>query len=383
MNAGPPRTEPRARASRGRVALILHKFSRGGSDRVAAHLARGFTDVGFAVELVVFCQGGEVEGVLAEVLGPDIPVRYLGRTTGWRPLDLILGTPAAVRALQAFRPDAVISTANNTAWISALVLALSGLRQGRLILKTTNPIARSRHRGLVKRLRLWGYRQVFKRTRKVWTLSAQESQEMRAEFPAFPDLFEDVTNPYVTEGMLAEPLQPPPAGGPRTVISIARLTAQKRLDRLIAAFALVSDPTARLKILGEGQDRAALTAQIAELGLADRVAMPGYVADVARELHQAHVFALTSDYEGLPAAVLEAMAANCAVLSTDCFPAARAMLADRPGCSLIEDPEPAAIAKLIDRHLAQPRPEHLRQFAQGYSVANGVGNHISALSALV
>ncbi|MDB5446411.1 MAG: putative glycosyltransferase, partial [Phenylobacterium sp.] len=231
--------------------------------------------------------------------------------------------------------------------------------------------------------RLWGYRQVFKRTRKVWTLSAQESAEMRAEFPDLPDLFEDVINPYVTEEMLAPPVQAPPAAGPKTVISIARLTRQKRLDRLIAAFAQVSDRSARLKILGEGEDRASLAAQVAELGLADRVAMPGYVADVARELHRAHVFVLTSEYEGLPAAVLEAMAANCAVLSTDCFPAARAMLADRPGCGLIEDTAPAAIAELIDRRLAQPRPEHLRQFAQGYSVENGVASHISALSALL
>ncbi|MDB5447984.1 MAG: hypothetical protein JWQ97_3301, partial [Phenylobacterium sp.] len=46
---------------------------------MAAHLARGFTAVGFEVELVVFCRGGEVEGVLADVLGPDVPVRYLGK----------------------------------------------------------------------------------------------------------------------------------------------------------------------------------------------------------------------------------------------------------------------------------------------------------------
>jgi glycosyltransferase involved in cell wall biosynthesis len=51
---------------------------------------------------------------------------------------------------------------------------------------------------------------------------------------------------------------------------------------------------------------------------------------------------LPSRYEGLPTVVLEALAANCSVISTDCFPCARELLAEAPGCGIIEHPAPAA-----------------------------------------
>jgi glycosyltransferase involved in cell wall biosynthesis len=363
-----------------RVSLILHKFSRGGSDRVAAYLARGFADEGIKVDLVVFGKGGEVEAILSQIVGDDIPVRYLGKAAGPRFLDLIRGLPQLVRLLRSEAPDAVISTANNTAWITAVAVKFSGLRDCRLILKTTNPIATSRHRGLLRLARLWGYRQAFRRTQAVWTLSAEESEEMRAEFPESASLFHDVANPYVTPAMLAPPTAKAPTAPGKTVISVARLTAQKRLDRLISAFALVRTPGVRLRILGEGEDREALAALVAELGLQDRVSMPGYVADVAPELHEADLFVLPSDYEGLPAAVLEAMAANCPVLGTDCFPAARSILGNAEGCAIIERTDPPCLAKLIEEHLAGPKPTDLRQVAERYSVANGVSSHLAALS---
>jgi glycosyltransferase involved in cell wall biosynthesis len=363
-----------------RVSLILHKFSRGGSDRVAAHLARGFADRGMDVELQVFCRGGEVEKVLTDVVGDDIPIRYLGRATGVRPLDLMFGLPKLVRVLRGRQPDVIISTANNTALITAIAVQLARLRHARLILKTTNPIATSRHTGLTRWIRLWSYRAIFGWTDAVWTLSADESAEMRTEFPEFAALFADVRNPYVTPAMLAGP-NGAGSDGRKTVICVARLTAQKRLDRLIAAFARVQHPTARLLILGEGEQRETLTKMVAHLGLEDRVSMPGYSPDVAAELHAADLFVLTSDYEGLPAAVLEAMAANCPVLSTECFPAARSLLGQAEGCALIERTDPASLAALIDAHLARPRSTTLRALAERYSIANGVASHAQALLA--
>jgi len=364
-------------AARPRVSLVLHKFSRGGSDRVAAYLANGFRDAGMDVELTVLCRGGEVEGYLVDLV-EDIPIRYLRRASRWRAWDLVRTLPALVRHLRALRPDAVISTANNTALTTTIAVILAGLRGARLLLKTTNPIASSRHAGLTKALRRWTYRLAFRRTTGVWTLSADESEEMRAAFPEFRTIFRDVYNPYVTPAMLAEPnAADAPAG--KQVISIARLTEQKRLNRLIGAFARVKDPSARLLILGEGEDRPQLEAQVAGLNAAHRIAMPGYVPDVAAALHQSVLFVLTSDYEGLPAAVLEAMAANCPVLCTNCFPAARTLLEAAEGCGIIESTEPGALARQIAAALQQPRPTTLRTIAERYSIENGVRSHVEAL----
>ena len=364
-----------------KVSLILHKFSRGGSDRVAAYLARGFADAGLQVELIVFCRGGEVERALLPLLGNGIPVHYLGIAGTSRTLDLLRGLPGLVRQLRASRPDVVISTANNMSLVSAIGLQLAGV-PAKLVLKTTNPIATSRHKGLVRWLRLASYRLIFRWTAAVWTLSAEESAEMRSEFPRYTPLFRDVPNPYVTEAMLKPRDAPAGVRRNKTVISVARLTAQKRLDLLIAAFAHVRDSTARLLILGEGEDRAALTAQIAELGLTRRVKMPGYVIDVGAALASADVFVLPSDYEGLPAVVLEAFASDCPVLATDCFPAARSLVGRAPGCSIIERTNPVSLAALIDDRLGQPKPAGLRAVAKRYSIGNGVAGHLDALAAL-
>lgn len=362
-----------------RVSLILHKFSRGGSDRVAAYLARGFVAAGMEVELVVFCRGGEVEGLLSELVGNDIPIRYLGKTWGPRPLELAAGLPALVRHLRREAPDVVISTANNTSLVSAFGVRLAGLARARLFLKTTNPIATSRHTGLIRAIRRWSYRVIFGWTDAVWTLSEAESEEMRVAFPAFAGLFHAVANPYVTPAMLARPEGARARGPDKTVICVARLTAQKRLDRLIAAFAHVRDRDARLLILGEGEDRPQLEAQIDRLGIGDRVSMPGYAADVARALNQADLFVLTSDYEGLPAAVLESMAADCPVMVTDCFPGARDLIAQGEGCAIIEDTAPQALAAQIDEALSRPRPTGLRAVAERYSIASGVRSHVEAV----
>ena len=359
------------------VTFVLHKFSRGGSDRVAAYLARGFVEAGFRVELVVFAKGGEVEQVLLDLLG-KVPVHFLRKAGPSRPADLVLGLPAFVRYLRRRRPDIVLSTANNTALISAMGCSIAKLEDARLVLKTTNPIASSRHRGLVRRLRLWSYRRVFRRTRAVWTLSEDESSEMRSEFPEFASLFRAVAQPYVTPAMEREVVRETDTPHP-VILSIARLTRQKRLDRLIRAFALVRTEGARLLILGDGEDREQLTELAKQLGVAERISMPGYLPDVTLALHEADLFVLTSDYEGLPAAVIEAMAANCPVLSSDCFPSARSLLQASEGCEIISNLEPAAIAAQIDGALRRARPTSLSRIAAGYSIAQGVESHVKAL----
>jgi glycosyltransferase involved in cell wall biosynthesis len=287
-----------------------------------------------------------------------------------------------VRYLRERRPEILLSTANNTALVSAAGLALAGDQACQLVLKTTNPIATSRHRGLLRLIRLWSYRRVFGRTARVCTLSDEETAEMVAEFPDFAPLFRTVVQPYVTPAMLSSPRKSEATGRP-TILSVARLTEQKRLDRLFRAFAHVRTPGARLVICGEGEQRENLAALARELAIADRVEMRGYVPDISAALHDARLLVLTSDYEGLPAAALEAMAANCAVLSTDCFPSARTLIGGAPGCEIIEDSSPQALGAQLDRMLAQPRFTGLAEIATRYSVENGIASHLAELRELL
>jgi glycosyltransferase involved in cell wall biosynthesis len=98
---------------------------------------------------------------------------------------------------------------------------------------------------------------------------------------------------------------------------VATMRSWKGHTYLLDAFAALSDRTARLLIVGDGPQREALQARVAELGLSDRVTMPGNQRDVLPWLQAMDVFALPSyANEGVPQALLQAMLCGLPVVST-------------------------------------------------------------------
>jgi glycosyltransferase involved in cell wall biosynthesis len=103
------------------------------------------------------------------------------------------------------------------------------------------------------------------------------------------------------------------------IVAAGRLVGVKGFDRLIRAFTWVAEahPGWRLRICGGGPARAALAGLIDELRLGGRVELAGKVRDMEAELEAASVFALSSSFEGMSLALLEAMAKGLAVVAFD------------------------------------------------------------------
>jgi glycosyltransferase involved in cell wall biosynthesis len=103
------------------------------------------------------------------------------------------------------------------------------------------------------------------------------------------------------------------------ILGAGRLTAQKGFDLLVGAFGEVAEaqPEWTLRICGEGQLREAVDGLVAEADLSERVELPGR-CDLAEEMANASVFALSSRFEGFPVVLLEAMSKGMAVVSFDC-----------------------------------------------------------------
>ncbi len=101
--------------------------------------------------------------------------------------------------------------------------------------------------------------------------------------------------------------------------AVGRLEPQKRFDILLDTFARLHHrrPETRLVIAGDGCLRAALAQQRAALGLESAVTLLGHVADVVPVHHALDLFVQSSDYEGTPNAVLEAMALETPIVATD------------------------------------------------------------------
>jgi glycosyltransferase involved in cell wall biosynthesis len=179
------------------------------------------------------------------------------------------------------------------------------------------------------------------------------------------------------------------------VIATARVAWQKAYDVLIKAHAdVVRVVPHRLRIYNDGPDLASIRALVEELGLRDSVEFLDPSVEVIPYVARASVFCLPSRHEGLPLALLEAVALGVPCIAADCSEGVRAALDDGRVGELVPVDEVAALADALRNHLLNPErlrtkaergPEHARSFdanvmARGWSEALNelVSNNVSA-----
>ena len=106
----------------------------------------------------------------------------------------------------------------------------------------------------------------------------------------------------------------------KTIVAVGRVDENKNHEMLIRAFAGIAEefPEYRLIIYGEGDLREMLLRLVAELGLSERILLPGSIDDVAEKIYKTRVFVLPSNTEGVPNTLIEAMLMGLTVVSTDC-----------------------------------------------------------------
>lgn len=107
----------------------------------------------------------------------------------------------------------------------------------------------------------------------------------------------------------------------QNIVSVGRLTKQKRHDLLIRSFAELHKnyPEYNLRIYGDGEQKANLQALIDELSLSDCAYLMGTSKTVLADIADAKMFVMASDYEGMPNALAEAIALGIPCVSTDCL----------------------------------------------------------------
>lgn len=106
----------------------------------------------------------------------------------------------------------------------------------------------------------------------------------------------------------------------KTIVTAGRLTEQKNHKLLIQAFAKISPlfPDYQLVILGDGPLKEQLKSAAEEQGVKEKVLLPGYTTNIGDKIKDASLFVLSSDFEGMPNALMEAMALGIPCVSTDC-----------------------------------------------------------------
>lgn len=313
------------------MALLISGLGLGGVQRTMLTLAGGLADRGLAVDLLVPDDRGPFRS--------QIPgnVRLVNLSRWWLRLPVIrdrkrrkalLMAPAIADYLRREKPVALLSASHyvNLAAIWGKEMAGGGTRlvisqRTQLSVAITNsslPVLRRRP------LLAWMTRRYYPRADAIVAVSDGVADDL-ADVARLPrESVITVYNPtdlaYIA-GRAAEPAVHPwlADGGAPVIVAVGRLAAQKDYTTLLHAFAkLRALRPVRLIVLGEGRKRAELEGLAAELGIADAVAMPGYAENPFAALARAQLYVMSSRYEGLPGALIQALACGCKVVSTDC-----------------------------------------------------------------
>lgn len=161
----------------------------------------------------------------------------------------------------------------------------------------------------------------------------------------------------------------------KTIVGAGRLNGQKNFHLLIRAFARIAPkfPEHKLVIYGKGGLLDSLRSLAEELGVGERVEFPGYVSDMPERLERASMFVLSSDFEGMPNALMEAMASGLPCVSTDCGGGGARFLIDNEKNGLLvpqkdEEAMAAAMERILsDKALAASLGNEARQLQETLS----------------
>ena len=393
-----------------RIALFLPSLAGGGVGRSFLSLARGFRDAGHRVDLLLCRRSGPLlgdvpDGVRVIELAAENELRARARLLALdpggaarllRPVLLARRGAVAVRhvaALAAYlretRPAALLAGKTHCNLAALWAQRLAG-GDTRVVVSERTQLSHS-----IAGSRRWRWRHVapllerwFPAAHAVTAVSAGVRAELLELCALGPAQVHTLPNPVVTPELRA--LQAAPSGhawldepGPPVILGVGRLAPQKNFPLLLEAFAALARQHAeplRLLILGEGRERAALEQQATRLGIAGQVALPGFSPNPHAYMARARLFVLSSDYEGLPGVLIQALASGCPVVSTDCPSGPREILeAGRHG-RLVPVGDAAALRAAMAAALAEPPDAAaLRASAQRYSLASATQQHLELL----
>lgn len=328
------------------IVAYAQTLNGGGVERALLRLTQSWGEMGRRVTLLI----GDASGPLASELPPGVDLRILG--------DPSIGAmKALVGLVRELSPDIVFCPGNHYTGVAAFMRLRLGRACPPIVAKVSNRLARTDQPFGVAQ----GYRSWLK-------LHPGFVDHVVAMSPAMRD--EAITMMGIPPGRVSVIPNPPvrrlaatvptwlPSG--RFLLGVGRLAQQKRWDRMIDALPWLAQRDTELVILGEGDARPALEAQVAALGLGGRVHLPGYDPDPRPAFARAAAVVLTSDFEGVPGVLREALAEGAPVVATDSSVAVREIVSSPAQGSIVPAGNARALVSALDHWLApdrlRPRP---------------------------
>lgn len=319
-----------------RVALVLSSLAGpGGAERSALIMAAGLRDRGWDPTVVTLDEPGAASffavppGVRWIAVGERGPSRNL--------LAALIANARRLRTLRQTLSGLGLRTAISFIDQMNVVTILATRRTGIAVIAAERNDPRRHRIG-----RTWTF---LRRIAYRWAAAVvTQSADARAAFePAIR------RRTVVIPNAVAKPPGKPPAPARSTdtagsIVGMGRLSEEKGFDVLLEAYASIAraNPGWSLTIHGEGPQRGNLVKRVAQLGLGDRVSLPGVTTDSDSAISAADIFVLSSRHEGFPMVLCEAMARGRPVIATAISGGTRDVV--RPGIDAVVVPPDDAVA---------------------------------------
>lgn len=285
---------------KGKMTFILGSMAGGGAERVTANLVKYFVAQDYSVQIIML-----LNDRVDYQLPKEVKLTYISTENRNKFIKPLIWMKELRKHLKASKPNTVISFFSK---INLLVLLASlGLKSPVFISERNDP--KSDNRGnLIKIL-----------TFILYPISKGIIFQTKHAKSCFPKMIQRkstiIPNPINIKFDFSKEKKLN-----NTIIAVGKLMAQKNHKLLINAFSLIANkyPEYKIEIYGEGELRMQLTSLISEKKLEDKVFLKGRSSDIYKKIYNSDIFVLSSNYEGLSNALLEAMMLKTPVISTKC-----------------------------------------------------------------
>lgn len=310
------------------IFLLTSSLGSGGSERVAAVLSSSWVKMGHSVTLIPTFSGG---GKPFYNLDDRIELIYLADIVGLSESNnkfYIKRLVALRNMINLRRPDVVISFLTNVNIAALLATTFTGVPC--VVCERTDP-------SMVPMALTWriACRLLYRLADCVVVQTEAVASKIKHLYGGLRHV-EVIANPL--SPVLTHYASPRPVGDRKILLSLGRLSEEKRVDLIIDAFvknaAIFSDWD--LHIYGDGPLRTDLSRQIEKNGAERRIRLMGRTDDPWCVMSSSNAFVLASRFEGFPNALLEAMGLGLACVATDCSSGPREMTEDGTVARLVK-----------------------------------------------
>lgn len=362
-----------------RLAIFVPSLRGGGAERMMMTLANRFVERGHSVDLVLV----KAEGPYLAEVAPQVRVIDLNAP---RTLSAL---PALARYLRRERPKALLAAMLHANVVAVFARMLARVPT-RIVISERNTTSRdlatlSRPMAIVMKLAM---KLAYPRADGITAVSTRVADDLSRTIGIARERIQVVYNPVYSDELAQAAQQDPhdpwlPASGKPdipVILSAGRLNAQKDFATLIDAFALIlKQRPARLLILGEGELRSALEAQIAALNLQDSARLAGFQTNPFAFMARCAVFALSSRWEGLPGVLIQAMGCGARVVATDCAGGSAEILENGKWGRLVPVRDAQALAQAIMDTLDDPAPPDVLSRARSFDADTATERYLAVL----